>query len=707
MSYTVKFTDFNNKGSLLVNDSTTNTETSIGFPGRNVRGYGITVAENFLHMLENFANNSPPSNPIEGQLWYDTTEGVEDLKIYDGTTWKSSGSIRKSNVAPQGVIGDLWVDTDNQQLFLYNGATWILVGPTFSSGLKSGVQAETVADANGNDQVVLKVYVEDEVVGIYSISTFVPKLTIDGFTTIKPGLNVSTKTFGTNTDANRLWGTAEKAEALLIGSNTVPASNFLRKDTSNITDFGFTIRNNNGITVGSEAQLRLSIDSGQVGNVYHSTPGSALDLRINKNGAITTLVRLDSTGNVGIGENNFAPEETLDVDGTAVISGDVRITSTTNTVNDATGALRIAGGVNIQKDLIVKGNASFTGHIVVGEVGAGNIAILPTQDNTFDIGSSTAKFATIHASTVQANIIGNVVGNVTGNINGTAVRLLASTNFEMTGDVSTTAPLSFDGQTGGTTKTFNTEISPTFIENKAELTTVSNNDFLLIQRSGTGGLRKMSRPTFFSQVPTVPVGAIFPFAGTILPEGYLLCDGSEKQRVRYPDLFSVIGFTYGDPSLLLGLATFKLPDLRGRFPLGRDNMDNGDSVPNGADNGLTNIDSGGGAANRVTDSTADILGNGSGADQRILNVENLPNHIHDLKGDNSTPTNQYYVTNNNSATPTDTGSLLGNGPNAAGQGQYFPNTGSMVSSNGYNVPVNIMNPYLTINYIIYAGRVVS
>ena len=702
MSYTVKFTDFNNKGTITVNDSTTNTETSIGFPGRNVRGYGITVAENFLHMLENFANTTPPANPIEGQLWYDTTDGVEDLKIYDGTTWKSSGSIRKSSVAPPGVIGDLWVDTDNQQLFLYNGATWILVGPTFSSGLKSGVQAETVIDANGNEQIVLKVYVEDEVIGIYSVSTFTPKLAINGFTTIKPGLNISSASF--TSDANRLWGTAEKAEALLIGSNTVPAANFLRKDISNITDFGFTVRNNNGITLGTEGQLRLSVDSGQIGNLYHATSGSALDLRIKKNNNPVTLIRLDSTGNVGIGENNFAPEETLDVDGTAVISGDVRITSTNNTVNDATGALRVAGGVNIQKDLIVKGNANFTGHIVVGEVGAGNVAILPTQNNTFDIGSPTSKFSTIYASTIQANLVGNIVGNITGNVNGTAVRLLASTNFTMSGDVIDVTGFSFDGQTGGTVKTFNTQISPTFIENKQELTTVSNNDYLLVYRSGTGGLGKMSRPTFFSQVPTVPVGAIFPFAGTTLPEGYLLCDGSEKQRVKYPDLFNVIGFTYGDPSLLLGLGTFKLPDLRGRFPLGRDNMDNGDSVPNSSDGGATNIDAGGGPANRVTDPTADIVGNASGSEQRTLVVENLPNHTHDLTGDAGT---QYYVTNNNAGIPPDSGSLLGNGPNAAGQGQYYPETGSMVTNTTYSVPINTMNPYLTLNYIIYAGRVVS
>lgn len=703
MVYSVKFTDFNNKGALTVNDSDTNKETTLAFPGRNVRGYGIDIAENFLHLLENFANNSAPVNPVEGQLWYDTTDGVEDLKVYDGTTWKSSGSIRKSSTPPEGIIGDLWVDTDNQQLFLYNGATWILVGPTFSSGLKSGIQAETVIDATDNDQVVLKVYIDDEVVAIYSIKTFVPKSSIEGFSTIKPGINISSKNF--NSDSNRLWGIAEKAEALLVGTTTVPASNFLRKDVSNITNAGFTVRNNNGVSVGNESQLKLSVDDGQIGNIYHSTPNSALALRINKNGNITTLLHLDSNGNVGIGEGNVAPAETLDVNGTAVISGDVRITSTNNTTNDVTGALRVLGGVNIAKDLRVRGNASFTGHITVGETGTGSAAILPTQNNVFDIGSPTAKFATVHADIVQANIVGNIVGNVTGNINGTAVRLLASTEFSMTGDIATTSPLSFDGQTGGTTKVFNTQITPTFIESKDELTNVSNNDYMLIWRSGTSGLRKISRPTFFNEVATVPVGTMFAFAGASVPTGYLLCDGSEKQRVKYPELFDIIGFTYGDPSTLLGLGTFRIPDLRGRFPLGRNNMDNGDTVPNAADAGATNIDSNTSSAlNRVTDSTATILGNSSGSEQKTLTLANLPDHQHELVGDQGT---QYYVTNNTAGIPADSSSFSGNGPTAAGQGQFYPITGSVLKDPLTAAPVNVMNPYQTINYIIYAGRVVS
>jgi hypothetical protein len=64
--YQVNFTDSVNKGSIIVDDGTTNsTDTSLVFPGRNFANYGKIVNENFLHLLENFANNTAPVNPIE------------------------------------------------------------------------------------------------------------------------------------------------------------------------------------------------------------------------------------------------------------------------------------------------------------------------------------------------------------------------------------------------------------------------------------------------------------------------------------------------------------------------------------------------------------------------------------------------------------------------------------------------------------------
>jgi microcystin-dependent protein len=71
----------------------------------------------------------------------------------------------------------------------------------------------------------------------------------------------------------------------------------------------------------------------------------------------------------------------------------------------------------------------------------------------------------------------------------------------------------------------------------------------------------MTKETLLRHVASVPVGAIMPYAGTTLPDGYLLCDGSEVRTADYPALYGVIGYTYKSATLLLGAATFALPDL--------------------------------------------------------------------------------------------------------------------------------------------------
>jgi microcystin-dependent protein len=57
-------------------------------------------------------------------------------------------------------------------------------------------------------------------------------------------------------------------------------------------------------------------------------------------------------------------------------------------------------------------------------------------------------------------------------------------------------------------------------------------------------------------------GMIFPFAGSVIPDDFLYCDGSAVSRVRYATLFSKIGTTWGVGN---GSTTFNLPDLRGAF----------------------------------------------------------------------------------------------------------------------------------------------
>lgn len=66
-------------------------------------------------------------------------------------------------------------------------------------------------------------------------------------------------------------------------------------------------------------------------------------------------------------------------------------------------------------------------------------------------------------------------------------------------------------------------------------------------------------------VNSVPTGAVFSFAGSAAPTGYLMCDGSAVSRTVYASLFELLSTTYGVGD---GSTTFNLPDLRGRVPVG-------------------------------------------------------------------------------------------------------------------------------------------
>ena len=211
MAYTVNKTD----GSIFasVADGTVNTDASIVLVGKNYAGYGEFIAENLIRMLENGANASAPANPLRGQLWYDTAGGL--LKVYNGTTFKNLGAATSQATEPtSNVLGDMWFDTTNSQLKIYDGTQYILVGPAFTAGTgTSGSIVEVITDNVAVDHVVIKLYAEDEVVGIVSKdAAFTPATPFSGFTgTIQPGIQLASDISGETplfigqaTDANTL-----------------------------------------------------------------------------------------------------------------------------------------------------------------------------------------------------------------------------------------------------------------------------------------------------------------------------------------------------------------------------------------------------------------------------------------------------------------------------------------------------------------------
>ena len=146
------------------------------------------------------------------------------------------------------VTGDPWVDTDNPTIIFVHrsrlGVSWSPGGGVRDGLLPTGVRA-IITGTNNVAYTCLIVEVSAKTLAIYSTATFTPKTTIQGFTTINPGFNLSTADIQAS-GAGKYYGVAEKAEALVIGNETIPATNFIRNDALSQSLYPITVKNNGG-----------------------------------------------------------------------------------------------------------------------------------------------------------------------------------------------------------------------------------------------------------------------------------------------------------------------------------------------------------------------------------------------------------------------------------------------------------------------------
>lgn len=146
MAYTIVKSD----GTVLttIADGTINTtSTSLGLPGRNYAGYGQSLDTNFVHAMENFADTVPPSNPLRGQLWYNTNANTLCVCPADGTTTASSWIIlAQSGGSGTTTFGSVTV-TGNLQANNITAAN-AFTGDTITVRLATITANATIANAN-------------------------------------------------------------------------------------------------------------------------------------------------------------------------------------------------------------------------------------------------------------------------------------------------------------------------------------------------------------------------------------------------------------------------------------------------------------------------------------------------------------------------------------------------------------------------------
>lgn len=580
MSTILNKSDSANPSVVVLDGSINNSNTSLSFLGKNyTQGYTQPIGENFLHLLENFAFSSPPQNPVQGQIWFNNNEDVVSdslsdnsrdsygLKIFDGQTWLPIGFIKKYAENPTSggsnlKTGDLFVDTERQQLYISNGDKgWTLVGPTFNAAEKTGAEIEYIEDANASTpRPVLSIFVKTKRVVIISDFEFTPKSLISGFRIIRQGINLSTAVLNTTSTETKYWGIAEKAESLISGDEIVSARNFIRSDQSSTTNFNFNVRNNNGINIGNDLSFSLGTDtSGSY--IYNKLEGASIDLRLRQNNQIKNILRIATTpSNTGaVGVNNLVPEESLDV------IGNIKTTDRFITTSTSSNSISTNGGLNVAANAIVGGSLTVSGLTRTN-------TLEPLVDSTQNLGTENSRWDTIYAIKIGSNtrkvtVNGTLNGDVNGNVTGYSGGFKDTLTLSLIGDIEATITIKDDGDT----KNISTALKTDFISQKAETTLYQPNDLFLVERNQT--LYKIKKSSIASQFPLVPTGSILLFAGNSsqLPNGYLMCDGSEISQNQYQALFSVIGYTYkpyadliGPP---LGILTFALPNLTSDIPL--------------------------------------------------------------------------------------------------------------------------------------------
>lgn len=460
MPYTIRFSD-PTKESIQIPDmppGINTIDTSLSLVGRGYPNYGQKIAQNFVNILENFANVLPPENPIEGQLWYDTSDpNNKVLRINDGTAtqsrWPSVNGIYQQSEDPKNSIaglkvGDIWVDTSANQLKIYNSNDWTTVGPSVASGgEKTGVEVAYLEDISLVPVTfpVTLIWVAGHIISIVSRDTFIPRTVISGFSTIRAGLNLSTNF------SSIFNGTALTSQNLLVNGQNFSADKFLRKDSTTVgneiitgnllwqlppSESGWQKRDGivmlRGSTISTSEYLQI-VKLGNDAHYINNTSGGNTIFRTLPSitsGLPQTLVSMLTLSGQSVAINtNTTVSQTLDVYGTARILNTLTIVTTaSDAIKVLNGGITVAKNITIGTNLLVNGITTATGNFYIGS----NIL---SNTTTSHIGSSDKPINRIYA---------NIVGTGTntffyGQFKGPADRLSASTQFKLQGQVTATS----------------------------------------------------------------------------------------------------------------------------------------------------------------------------------------------------------------------------------------------------------------------------
>lgn len=410
MTYKINRTD----GLLIaevVDGSINQVATDLTLIGKNVAGYGEFINENFVKILENFANTNQPNNPIIGQLWFDTTENK--LKVYDGNLFKNTGSPIVSPSQPTNLTqGDLWINSLENQLYFYDGTDLQLAGPIYkqTQGI-SGFTVDSILDTTGIIRTVVSLWVAETLIGIFSKETtpFTPRQAISGFDRIiRPGFNQSTlsglKFHVTSEKADTLTGPFNEAltyqsfiptfkveGGARTLSNIIIENELGLKITNEGSDFDIKVDENLIIenSTGKGVIIKSSNGSNafQVNNqtktvsIFSNESDSALEVGGNVSANSISVGAINAEANFNLPKYTTAQRNALTL--TSEDYGDLIYNTTTDMVQVYTAP-------GVWSDVGIEGNS----------VDLSSVAsdIVPSQDVTYNLGSPTKQWNSLYLS---------------------------------------------------------------------------------------------------------------------------------------------------------------------------------------------------------------------------------------------------------------------------------------------------------------------
>lgn len=328
MTYKINRTD----GTLvtdLIDSAVDATSTDITLIGKNVPSYGEYINENFVRILENFASRKAPEHPSTGQLWYDTNNNR--LKVYDGAGFKNTNSPLVSAMVPASLAtGDLWFNSTTNQMYFYDGQELTLAGPIFSAEQgQTGFTTETVVGTDRKNHTIVKLWVANSLLGIFSSETtsFELRDATPGFVgKIGPGFNKSIL------EDIRFNTTALQAEGLLANDGTIKTPiSFMSTEYNTGTVGTVTIANDNALKLGIGSEVEISSTSTAL-EIKNTQSGSDINVIVKRDAGLTPAITVDGL-NQRVGIFNDAPTSSLSVTGSIKVTKDAEISSTISNSN--------------------------------------------------------------------------------------------------------------------------------------------------------------------------------------------------------------------------------------------------------------------------------------------------------------------------------------------------------------------------------------